>query len=113
VGLPERGRRGTRGGREPRGGRDYAVGGVPSAELNVTYNYSDHIREATGWEDSLWDLDGEVAEDVVDDLRDAVGELGTEQAEDYWDDTPGNAGHALSILLSWAEENPSATFSVS
>jgi len=49
----------------------------------------------------------------VDDLRDAVGELGTEQAEDYWDDTPGNAGHALSILLSWAEENPSATFSVS
>lgn len=94
-------------------GGTYAIGGVPKAELNVTYNYSHHIKHATGWEDSLWDLDGKTAEEVVGTLRDAVDQLGTEQADDYWNDTPGNAGHALSILLEWAEEYPEATFEVS
>lgn len=90
-----------------------AVAGVTQAELNVTYNYSDHFYDTLDEDDGLRWLDGKTAKDVEDDLRAAVDELGTDQDEDYWNDTAGNAGHALSILLDWAQQHPDATFEVS
>lgn len=93
-------------------GGTFPGGGIPKAELNVTYNYSSQFKEALH-EDSLWWLDGKQASEVVADLKDAVDELGTDQHDDYWKDTPGNAGHALSTLAEWAEHHPDATFEVS
>ena len=46
-------------------------------------------------------------------IDEAVKKLGTTQDSDYWKPTPGNAGHALNILLTWAVDNPDAIFRVS
>jgi len=43
---------------------------------------------------------------------DAVGTLGTEHCGDYWADTLGNAGFALSLLLAWARDHPTAVWEV-
>lgn len=93
-------------------GGTVAVGGVARAELNITYNYSEHYYATLDEDDGLRWLDGRKAKDVEPALRKAVDELGTEQSDDYWDGTPGNAGHALSILLDWAQQHPEATFEV-
>lgn len=94
-------------------GGTVAVGGSGNAEINITYNYSDHIRDTTGWDDSLWTIDGMKAKETIDDLEKAVEELGTEQHDNYWNATPGNAGHALSVLLKWAKEHPNAVWKIS
>ena len=78
--------------------------GTTSAELNVTYNYSKHF--------SFRFLHGRTAKEVVILLEYLVDKLGTERAEDYWEATPGNAGYAINILLSWAKQHPEATFVV-
>ncbi len=96
-----------------REGGTYAVGGTSSAELNVTYNYGRCFRE-------VWDgvglqeaLNGKRAEDVIGALEHAVRYLGTDQDGDYWSATAGNAGYALSILVNWARQHPTAVFQVS
>lgn len=94
-------------------GGTVTVSGVAAAELNVTYNYSETIRASTGWEHSLSTIDGRRAGGTVEALEAAVDELGTDEADDYWADTPGNVGHALSILLDWARQHPDATWRVS
>jgi len=93
-------------------GGTVAAGGVTRAELNITYNYSEHYYRTLDEDDGLRWLDGKTASDVEDDLRAAVEELGTDQAENYWDGTAGNAGHALSILLDWSQQHPDAVFEV-
>ena len=40
----------------------------------------------------------------------AVNQLGTSTDSDYWKATPGNAGHALNILLYWAKMHPNYVF---
>ena len=94
-------------------GGTYVVGGSSEAELNVTYNYSQHYYTALNGDDGLRWLDGKVAKDVVGDLQTAVASLGMERSEDYWEATPGNAGYALSILHRWALEHPDGVFEVS
>lgn len=93
-------------------GGTYVMGGIDRAELNVTYNYSRHFRGALGGE-GLSDLNGAQASEVLELLRQAAAELGIERDDDYWASTEGNAGHALSILASWAKANPDAIFVVS
>ena len=39
--------------------------------------------------------------------------LGTERSDDYWEATPGNAGHAALILRNWAMKHPDAVWRVS
>ena len=91
-------------------GGTYAVGGIDHAELNVTYNYAADIhRHIKG---GVRSLNGGRAGDWVKPLRAAVAALGTDRDEDYWAPTEGNAGYALSILLSWAEVHPDAIFEV-
>jgi hypothetical protein len=98
-------------------GGTYAVGGIPRAELNVTYNYGVRYREALP---SMAEganilgrmLDGKRAEDTLSMLDRVIDALGVERSEDYWDPTPGNAGAALAVLRDWARQHPGARWSV-
>jgi hypothetical protein len=91
----------------------YAIGGDTSAELNVTYNYSSFYFQALNTEEGLRWLDHRKAGDCSEALKQAVKILGRKRDKDYWRATPGNAGHALWVLLSWATLYPNATFKVS
>lgn len=94
-------------------GGTHVLGGTTDAELNVTYNYSGHFfREFHSGLGLRW-LNGKKAVDCVSRLESAVKALGVERDSDYWADTPGNAGYALSILLDWAKQHPDAVFEVS
>ena len=94
-------------------GGTYALGGIESAELNITYNYGGLFREAWDGVGLKEALDGKRAEDVIEALSHAVKHLGTEQAAGYWEATAGNAGYSLGILLGWAQQYPDARFRVS
>ncbi len=85
-------------------GGTYPIGGTDVADLNVTYNYAKHF--------DYRQLNGMKAEDSVPILQEAVDRLGTEQTNDYWAGTPGNAGYACNILLEWAKLHPSAIWDV-
>ena len=89
----------------------HAFGGTDNAELNITYNYGRVYNDLLGGNIKEV-LHGKIAADTTDLLQSVVDQLGTNQSSDYWDPTPGNAGHALSILLSWAKLHPRATWSV-
>ena len=86
-------------------GGTYAVGGTSKAELNVTYNYAVHF--------SFRGLHGKTGAETIATLQDPVATLGTERDSDYWSSTPGNAGYACSILLSWAQLHPTGRWRVS
>ena len=88
------------------------MGGSYEASLNVTYNYSALFREHLDTGSSLRWLDGKKASETIERLAAAVEALGTEQDDNYWKATPGNAGHALNILLRWAKDNPDAVWAV-
>jgi hypothetical protein len=85
-------------------GGTYAIGGIGTAELNVTYNYARFFDFRA--------LDGKRAADTVEHIGMAVQTLGVDRDPDYWKPTPGNAGHALAILLRWAEQHPDAVWEV-
>jgi hypothetical protein len=93
-------------------GGTYPLGGTTKARLNITYNYGEHYRR---WINKTWSLHWlhhKTAKDTIKQLEFAVHNLGTNRSYRYWDDTPGNAGYALSILLSWAKEHPRAKWVV-
>lgn len=91
-------------------GGTFVLGGTTRASLNVTYNYSRFYSETIDRDESIRWLYGKKASECIPRLKEAIGALGTEQDEDYWAATPGNAGYALSILLKWAEQHPDAEF---
>lgn len=84
-------------------GSTYAIGGTTAARLTVTYNYHQF---------GFGELDGKTARDTIPTLGAVVNELGVEQDADYWAPTPGNAGHACSVLLGWARQHPDAVWDV-
>jgi hypothetical protein len=92
-------------------GGTYVLGGTTQAELNVTYNYAEHMWKHLG-EGGLKALHGKKAQDTIETLSKAVEALGTDRDSDYWKSTPGNAGFALSILLSWAKLHPEGEWDV-
>lgn len=92
-------------------GGTWALGGTTGARLDITHNYSPFYREHLNAEGLRW-LDGKRAGDVAEALDAAIKKLGTEQADNYWDSTPGNAGHALFVLSCWAARYPDAIFRV-
>lgn len=89
-------------------GGTYVLGGSTEAELNVTYNYSKYYEYAIDKELSLRFLHGKKAKDVMHCLGRAIAKLGNKTDDNYWKSTPGNAGHALSILLVWCKQNPNS-----
>lgn len=94
-------------------GGTYPVGGTDDAVLNITYNYGRHYYEVLPIEDGesfgTW-LNRKTGAEVIPHLERAVALLGTDRDPDYWLDSPGNAGYALSILLAWARLHPTARF---
>jgi len=90
-------------------GGAYNVFGTGTAELNVTYNYSQFYSDFGG----LKALNGKAAREVITPLEIAVKKLGTKRSSDYWAATQGNAGHVLNLLLGWARQWPDAVFRVS
>jgi hypothetical protein len=88
----------------------YEIGGTDLAELNITYNYAPYFNQYLAG--GLRGLNGKLAEETIPCLEKAVEALGTERDRDYWVDTSGNAGYALSILLSWAQEYPDGRWEV-
>lgn len=94
-------------------GGTYALGGLPFAELNITYNYSKHYYKYLNEKEGLRWLDGKRAKDTITMLDYAVGNLGVKRSSDYWNATRGNAGYALRILLQWANKHPEGIWRVS
>ena len=93
-------------------GGTYVIGGSTGASLNVTWNYATHFRDHLDAKKGIRWLYGKKAKNTTRRLRKAVKELGTEQSDDYWDGyVPGNAGHVLNVLLSWAKQHPEAVWS--
>lgn len=95
-----------------REGATYALTGLPYASMDIPYNY-DRIYTRLWEGKNLPDkVHGKRAEEMIPLLEAAVMELGVMQSPDYWKPTPGNAGHALSVLLAWAYQHPLAVFEV-
>lgn len=90
-------------------GGTYIQGGTTECSLNVTYNYS-QVYHLLGWR--LGMLNGYTAEETKPKLEELVEKLGTNTFGDYWAPTPGNAGHALSILLRFAKAHPEGRWEV-
>lgn len=91
-------------------GGTYAVGGIDLADISITYNYAQHFRDHIDREKGLRWLYGKTGAETIPRLQAAVMALGTVRDDDYWADTPGNAGHALSVLLGWARLHPAAVW---
>lgn len=86
----------------------YPQEGGFEAELNITYNYSECYSLC---QFNIRDLYGKTAKDTEEKLAQVVDFLGTHQYRNsYWAPTPGNAGHACSILLAWARQHPNAVW---
>lgn len=95
-------------------GGTYPLGGTDFAEFNVTYNYSRIWAEA--WPDESYagmldSFEGKRAGDLIPTMEAVVEKLGTEQSDDYWEPTPGNAGYAMNVLLGWARQFPDGVWS--
>lgn len=85
-------------------GGTYAIGGIGSAEVNVTYNYARYFDFRA--------LNGKTGVETLPELSKAVEKLGTDRHPDYWEPTPGNAGAAVALLKGWAEQHPEAIWDV-
>ena len=93
-------------------GGTYVVRGTTDASLNVTYNYSSNYYKYLDIDMGLRWLDGKRTSECISRLKVAVDALGIERSDNYWENTSGNAGYALSILLKWAKLHPDAAFKV-
>jgi hypothetical protein len=79
-------------------GSTYCIGGIDECEVTITYNYTQIF--------DIHQIHGLTGEQSLPILQEGIDRLGTERAESYWDPTPGNVGHMLSILAKWATEHP-------
>ena len=91
-------------------GSNYVVGGSVFAKIDITYNYSWFFYKHIDADKGIRWLYGNPARECVGALNAAILALGTEVSGDYWDPTPGNAGHTLTVLRAWALQHPDATF---
>lgn len=80
-------------------GGTYMLGGTSAASLNITYNYAPHYYKHIDAKHGIRALYGMKASQVAAALLPVIQELGIERDEDYWKNTPGNAGHALFNLM--------------
>ena len=96
-------------------GGTYCLGGTTEASLNVTYNYSPFYYHFLDQDHGIRWLYGKTGKQSIPRLEYAIEKLkplgGDYRFENYWAPTPSNASHALQILLSWAKQHPTATFS--
>ena len=71
--------------------------GTSRAWLNVTYNYASYYRNIWGF--SLHQFHDMLVKDAKPYVEQGIRELGVKRDSHYWKATPGNAGAALSDLL--------------
>ena len=93
-------------------GGTYVMGGTNEACMNVTYNYNKQYVKVFDGASLKEAIDGKRAGDLLPWLKKAVDVLGIERSADYWEASPGNAGHTLSVLVAWGEEHPDGTYIV-
>lgn len=98
-------------------GSNVVIGGSTEASMSITYNYSKLwglALRANGhkWQGMLQFLTVEKAGQLSNRLAIIIDELGLRQNDNYWLDTPGNAGHIASVLLKWCELHPQARVEV-
>jgi len=86
-------------------GGTQVMGGSSEADLNVTYNYSNHYYRVLGLEDGFRGLDGMKAEDALLVLERGIAALSDETNSDYWKSTEGNAKAPLVMLKAWCEQS--------
>lgn len=91
-------------------GSSYVMGGTDDANIDITYNYAKYFREEIDSRYGIRWLYGKHAHECIDVLEAAVEKLGKVRDADYWETTPGNAGHVLNVLLAWARQYPYAIF---
>ena len=87
-------------------GGTYAIGGTTFLELNVTYNYGAHFREAFGNEEGIRTIYGMTGAESIPVLEAAAKKLNNNVSEDYWEPTEGNAKRAILQLRSMAIMRP-------
>ena len=87
-------------------GGTYAIGGTSEAWLNITWNYSKFYYENIDKERGIRSLYGKTGAEAMPILEAVIAKLGTERADDYWAETPGNAGAALADLLALCKMAP-------
>ena len=86
--------------------------GTTEAEIDLTYNYSPYYYQYIDKEEGLRWIYGKKAKETISRFESAIRHLGVEQDRNYYKATPGNAGYALSILLSWAKEHPNGIWKI-
>lgn len=101
-------------------GGTYQLGGCPTAELNVTYNYARHFERVfeprpsdhpyakrdDGKLHGIRSLYGLTGAESIERLQRAIDSLGDDVVDDYWKSTEGNAKRALQQLLALARMRP-------
>jgi len=95
------------------------MGGTPTAELNVTYNYAWFYYKFLDKEKGISWIYDKKGKEVIERLEAFIKELETPPCfgsatskgdDNYWAPTPSNAAKSIRILLAWAKEHPEATF---
>ena len=89
-----------------------AIGGSSDAEMSLTYNYSSYYYQYVDSEKGIQWIDGKIGGETLERLMSARNMLTDNPSNNYWEKTPGNAGHALSVLISWVKQHPSGTWRV-
>ena len=86
-------------------GGTYQLGGCPTAEFNITYNYSPFFYRVFG-DLGIRTLYGMTGEESIPLLEAGMAQLGDDVYPDYWTATEGNAKKALTCLLALAKQCP-------
>ena len=86
-------------------GGTYCMGGTRRMELNVTYNYGQHLFRVLG-DGGIRSIYGKTGAETIPILEKAIAELKDDTDEDYWASTEGNAKQALCGLLAFARLRP-------
>lgn len=99
-------------------GGTYQLGGCPTAEINITYNYSqhygrvfesrtsDHQCSRDGMLHGIRSIYGLTGAEAIPVVERAMSQLGDDVSEDYWDATEGNAKRALTHVLALSRLRP-------
>lgn len=87
-------------------GGTYAIGGTNELWLNITYNYSEILADALERGNGIRSLYGKTGEESIPILERAIGKLGDDESDDYWEATEGNVKKVLQQLLFMAKLAP-------
>lgn len=96
-------------------GGTYKMGGSKELTLNITYNYSEILRQVIQPEDTpseyktgIRSLYGMTALETIPILEVAISNLKDNVVNNYWTPTEGNAKRALNNLLTMCKMRPDA-----